>query len=98
MTVGPGLDRRKPVAEEISPMDGTIPKPKPKATFRRLDKYLYLARTLDLDPATVIAVCVMNNSGRRIGTIARDLTVSRETVGKILVAAEPFLRKRRAAR
>ncbi len=77
-------------------MGATILKPPRKSTFRRLDKYLYVARTLQLDPATVVAVCVMQNAGRRAGTIARDLNVTRETVNKVLVAAEPFLRKRKS--
>lgn len=72
-------------------------KPARKSTFRRLDKYLYVARTMGFDPARVIAVCVMSNSGRNWRSIACHLQTDGESVRAILEAAAPFLRKRRAA-
>jgi hypothetical protein len=77
-------------------MGRTISKTPKKSTFRRLDKYLYVARTLQLDPSQVIAVCVMSNCGRQKRTIAKHLNLPESRVRVILVAAEPFLRKRRA--
>jgi hypothetical protein len=80
------------------PMAKSVAHPARKSTFRRLDKYLYLARTIGLSPATVIAVCVMANSGRSARIITRDLGIPADDTRQILTAAEPFLRKRRASR
>ncbi len=78
-------------------MDGNIQRRPRKATFRRLDKYLYVARHLvHASPAEVVAVCVMHNSGRSARVICQDLELRAEAVKAILGAAEPFLRKRRA--
>jgi hypothetical protein len=77
-------------------MGRTIPKAAPKSTFRRLDKYLYVARNLECPPAAVIAVCVMRNAGRSPRTISRDIDIPITVVNMILRAADPFLRKRKA--
>lgn len=76
-------------------MAETIPKPQRKSTFRRVDKYLYVASTMQAPPAYVIAVCVLANSGRHRRAIARELDLSLILVDKILLAADPFLRKRK---
>jgi hypothetical protein len=77
-------------------MGRTIPKAAPKSTFRRLDKYLYVARTIECPPAAAVAVCVMRNTGRSPRLISRDLDIPITVVNMILRAAEPFLRKRKA--
>jgi hypothetical protein len=76
-------------------MGEKIAEPARKSTFRRLDKYLYVARTTGYDPATVIAVCVMANSGRAPRRIAKELGQKVSDILSVLDAAEPFLRKRR---
>ncbi len=76
-------------------MGEKIAEPARKSTFRRLDKYLYVARTTGRDPAQVIAACVMTNSGRSAKQVALELGQKVSDILSILDAAEPFLRKRR---
>lgn len=76
-------------------MQRTISKTPKKSTFRRLDKYLYVARTIQCPPALAIAVCVTRNAGLSPRSISRDLDIPITVVNMVLRAAEPFLRKRR---
>lgn len=74
-------------------MARTIARSKPKATFRRRDKYLYVARTIGMPPTHVVAVCVFLSAGIGTRKVASDLNLPHDDVVAIKVAAEPFLRK-----
>jgi len=91
---GPRIELNQ-LQEGDCPMGKKIAEPARKSTFRRLDKYLYVARTTGYDPAIVIAVCVMRNSGRSVRQIGKELELGAAILTPILDAAEPFLRKRR---